>query len=141
MPALPCTSTQRAFQDGLKTYVRAARKDSAGPSAFQIPLDARARKRSFGFSFGKFSLDYTSQDLELDPKKISEQKRSQDAWTPRSTLEHGTPLQSFSPGQNPKENAAREPSALDVRLGLLAYAEAVSGLDPISMPRRLRGVI
>ena len=139
MPALPSISAQRAFRDGLQTYVRAARKESPDPPGFQIPLRVRARKRSFGFSFGSFGFDYTSQDLELDPKKISGQERNQGAWTPPPTLERGTPLKSFSPGQNPEESSSGEPSALDRRLGLLAYAE--SAFSPAyARPRTLIGV-
>ena len=139
MPALPCTSTQRAFQDGLNAYVRAARKDSTGAPAFQIPLDARAKKRSFGFSFGKFALDYTSQDLELDPKKISGQERDQDTWTPPSILETETSLKSFGPGQNSEESTSSEPSALDMRLGLTAYSESALSLA-YARPKALIGV-
>ncbi len=128
MSALPCTSAQRDFQDGLKTYARAVRENSAQPPAFQLPVNARAKKRSFGFSFGKFALDYTSQDLKLDTEKISAQKQDRDAWVPHSSLDLETSLKSFSPGQNPEQNLGGEPSALDIRLGLLAYAQ--SALSP-----------
>ncbi|BBD09047.1 hypothetical protein [Desulfovibrio ferrophilus] len=150
MSILNATQASQAFD----AYSRIAsqrtveeRAQKAVQEARTATETARVRKTTIGFSLGKFGIDFTAQDVELDTERIARDARSGQQQMQRarsetfsSHLEAAEILSTAEP-RSAKQANPDEPdtSNLTRRRALEAYAEASLNFETI-VPGRLGSI-
>ncbi|WP_461210993.1 hypothetical protein [Desulfocurvus sp. DL9XJH121] len=136
MPVTGVTQSAQAYQ----AYTRMdeergeqARAERAIKAAASISDAARVRKRSIGISLGKFGLDFTAHDVELDYRQIAGQSPSLGREGFDADLEAAQILYAASESSPVKDTAPAEPdtSRLTRAKALQAYAQAALNFDNI----------
>lgn len=148
MPVISATQSSQAFE----AYSRVAnerserlRAQETVKAARQAAGAARVRNRSFGFSVGKFGIDFTAQDVELDAGALARQgtvpaRESFDADLEAAAILHTASADT----QEARADAPATPdtSALTRIKALQAYAEAsLNGAAAAAVPGRRIGSV
>lgn len=108
---------------------------------------ARVRKTTIGFSLGKFGIDFTSQNVELDTDRLSREaqgrapQRETSSRAFESHLEAAEILSTAEQSSTTRkaDSAAPDTSALTRRKALEAYAEASLNFETV-VPGRLGSI-
>jgi len=109
---------------------------------------ARVRKTTIGFSMGKFGIDFTSQDVELDTQNLAKDASGETQTTRQAStqafqshLEAAEILATAEDSAPTARRASDEPdtSNLTRRKALEAYAEASLNFE-VNVPGRLGSI-
>lgn len=122
----PGSAGVKAYED-LSRYFAWDSGDAATASTIK-QATAKVRRRTIGFSLGKFGLDLTTADVVLDVP-------SPDSFAAEMTAA-GLSGRATS---RPAPASGRTPTALDARRGLAAYARDASGPASATVTGRTLG--
>jgi hypothetical protein len=118
----------RAYQDLSRYFAWDLGEGGAASTVKQA--SAKVRRRTIGFSLGKFGLDLTTADVVLDvpaPESFASELASA-GLRDRATA-------------RPIPSSGRAPNALDARRGLAAYARDASGPSSSTGTGRTLGTV
>ncbi|MBU1003709.1 MAG: hypothetical protein KKE73_14440 [Proteobacteria bacterium] len=121
-----------------------ARAQRAAQDARAATETARVRKTTIGFSLGKFGIDFTAQDVELDTQRLANDLKAGQEQTLRAHSEtfsshlEAAEILSTAADQPTRQAASDQPdtSSLTRKRALEAYAEASLNFDN-PLPGRL----
>lgn len=122
--AAPGSSGLKAYRDLTRYFAWDSGEVTADSQA--AAGSAKVRRRTIGISLGKFGLDLTTQDVVLDVPSASsfETQLASAGLRDRAT-------------SRPAPASDREPTALDARRGLSAYAKNATAAAAASPTRTL----
>lgn len=94
--------------------------------AVKASQNARVRERSIGFSLGKFAVDFTTRDLEIDADDIAAGTNQQRRESFDAELEAAAIIQTATTPRPDTQSATTEPDTTNLtrHKALQAYAEA-----------------
>lgn len=144
------TQAAQAFDAYARVASRRTVEERAQKTAQQARAateTARVRKTSIGFSLGKFGIDFTAQDVELDTERLANDLKSGQQQTLRARSEtfsshlEAAEILSAASSQPTRKTTPDQPdtSNLTRRRALEAYAQASLDFDN-PLPGRLGSI-